>query len=483
MTQPPSDGWVQGGWTPPQPPQPPQWGPQPPQWGPQQPQPPYQPQHVPQQQWDAQHWGPAPTPKRRRRVGLISSIAALAVLAGGGAATYVAFSSSSSSGAGSPKQAVQKAVDDLQKSDLLGFLNDLAPGERDAMLSPIRDEVGKLKQLQVVKPETNLSAVNGISFAAHNLRYADKTIAINDHVQIVQLTGGTLDVGGDAAKILTSRFMKAAGNSSSAAGSNHVDIGASVRSSGEPIRIATVKVGGRWYPSLFYTVADQAAGHALPSNADAVAATGAASGTDAVRQMIEALLLGKLRNAIGLISPAELGAMHDYGGLLLKQAGSGYGRTGVRITTLDLTTTPLAGGAQRIGLKKLVLTRPDGKALSVAIDNGCIAVSDGGDNQRICGSDLSKYVPMIESFSCGSRIMLSPNGGSSSGSCPNKRLTAGQKQAISDLFSSMTKLGIATSETGGKWYIAPVRTMADLGATVLSDMKGDDLFELMRLAS
>lgn len=460
MTQPPSNGPDRGGWAP-------------------------QPADQPV---GPQGWAPQPEPKPRRRTGLIASIAAVVVLAGGGAATYVALSSSSDNGAASPKQAVQKMIGDLEKSDLVGFLDDLAPGERDALSSRVRDDIDRLKQLGVVKSGANPASLTAVSFAAHNLTYANKTITINDHVQIVALTGGTLDVQGDAAKLFTSRFIKSAGGSARRlVQSTHIDIAAAVRSSGQPIRIATVQVGDRWYPSLFYTVADQAAGHAVPSASDAVAATGAASGEQAVRLAVEALLKGDLRSVLGLISPSELGAVHDYGGMLLRQAGSGLTPTDVTIKSLELTSTPISGGAQRIGLKHLVLRRRDGTQLSITLRGSCLAVAAAGHSQQFCAAQLSQFIPLLQSQVCsgGASISISTNGVQRNlpQRCNSKPPTAAQKQAITDLFSSFTEVGIVTTQSGGKWFLAPVRTVADLGSTVLSGLKGDDLFELMHLGA
>ncbi len=535
MNQPPPDGWNNGGWTPPQQPgqwtppqqpgqwtppqqpgqwtppqqpgqwtppqqpgqwtppqQPGQWGPpqQPGQWGPpQQPDqwgPPQQPdQWGPPQAGPGQPFAPQPAPNSRRRAGLIASVVAFAVLAGGGAATYIALSSSSESGAATPRAAVQKVVGDLQQSDLVGFLDDLAPGERDALSAPLRDDVDKLKQLHVVKSETNLNSVSAAGFTAHNLTYAAKTVTINDHVQIVQLTGGTIDVRGDAAKLFTSRFLDVVdANSAQLSQTSHVDIAAAVRSSGGPIRIATVKVGDRWYPSLFYTMADQASNHATPRASDAIAATGASSGEQAVRQSIQAGLDGDLRGVIALVSPAELGALHDYGGMLLDQAGDSVPSTNVTVQTLDLTSTPISGGAQRISLKHLVLTRAGGEQLSVTVDGNCITATARGKSERICADEIAKFIGIFQSFSCSGGGFATPSGnGGSSDSCDSKPMPEAQKQALGDLFSSFTKLGVVTSQSGGKWYVAPVRTMADLGATMLSGLKGDDIFALLRAGS
>ncbi|MGH9062323.1 MAG: hypothetical protein ACRDZY_22860, partial [Acidimicrobiales bacterium] len=182
MSQPPSDG--------PNPGQPgEQWPQQPPPWNqPQQGQwnQPSQGQWGPPQQPQQGQWGPPeqsqpygqpgtltqPT-KPRGRGKLIAGAAAVIVLAGGGVATYVAFSDSSGKGgAGSPKQAVQKLVGDLDNSDFLGLLDDLAPGEKRALADPVRDEIAQLKRLNVLQSTADPTKVSAVHVAATGLTFS-----------------------------------------------------------------------------------------------------------------------------------------------------------------------------------------------------------------------------------------------------------------------------------------------------------------------
>ena len=267
----------------------------------------------------------------RRRAPLIASLVAVVALAGGGAITYVALSDSSDGGgAASPKGAVENAVADMQQSDLVGLLDDLAPGERDALANPLRDDITKLKDLHVLNSNANANSIPGVTFKANNLTYGAKPIVINDHVQIVQLTGGTIDVTGDSSKLPFSDEFRAKAQMRNSSQTQHITVGES-----GPVRIATVKVGGRWYPSLTYTAADAAAGHEVPSAADAIPATGSSSAEDAVKDEVDALLAGDVKSALARISPAELGAIHDYGGMLVDRVPSWHA-TGVKIDTLDL---------------------------------------------------------------------------------------------------------------------------------------------------
>jgi hypothetical protein len=454
---PPQPGYAQ---------QPGQWAQQPPQPY----QPPYQQQAQPgwgQQPPPAAQWGAPPAQPPKRHGKLIAATAAVIVLAGGGIATYVAVSDSSGGeGAASPRAAVTSIVDDLNNSDLLGALDDLAPGERDALAQPVRDEIAQLKRLKVLSGNADASHLAGFTFKARNLTFAKSTTKINDHVQIVNLTGGTLDVGSDAAKFpFSSEFLRAAfphGLPTSGRQTQHVDLGQVVQQQrdGRPIRIATQRVGDKWYPSIFYTVADKIAENTVPAASDAIPAKGAGSPEQAVKDEVNALLQGNLTRAIELVSPNELGALHDYGGLLLHSAGS-TPPVNVTIQTLDLTTTKISRGV-RVGLKKLVLRNPSGDQISIAINGTCADVGAGGQTQHICADQLvSRLQGLLRGFT--------------GAAAPSAATT----QALSRALTGLTKIGVDTSQTNGQWYVNPVRSVLDVSNSVLGALQDNDVINLI----
>ena len=124
---------------------------------------------------------------------------------------------------------------------------------------------------------------------------------------------------------------------------------------GKDIRIAAEKVGGRWYASLFYTAADCAAAPQVPSAADAVPAVGATHREGAVEKMVRACWPATSAPALALISPDELGAVHDYGGMILEGRGT-IGTAGVTLTHARPGHAPRSPtAASGSALKKLVL--------------------------------------------------------------------------------------------------------------------------------
>lgn len=465
-----------------------QWGPPPALGYPQQPQQGYpQPQGPwPQQQWPQQpppdQWSPSeqgqpygqpgtltqPT-KPRGRGKLIAATAAVIVLAGGGVATYVAFSDSSgNSGAGSPKQAVQKFIDDLDNSDFLGLLDDLAPGEKRALADPVRAEIDQLKRLKVLQSTENPNKVTAVHIAASGLTFNDKTVPINDHVQIVELTGGKVQVSADASKIpFTKQFLDAVFPNgripSGSAADKSIDIGTAIKQDGgKPIHIATEKVGGKWYPSLFYTIADYAAASAhlsTPSAADRIPNKGASSPEDAVRELITALTTHDFSRAIELASPDELGVLHDYGQLVLQAAGSGGGSAKFTLSDIQFTHKSISGG-ERLMLKSLD-AEAGGNHVKVSVNNNCYSVTVGSDTRNMCANDL---IDMVAHMAGGSGTT---------------ELTPAQRQAFTHLIEGLSGVGVDVSQSGGQWYVDAVRSYFDIVGSILSGLQGNDVYQLI----
>jgi hypothetical protein len=463
----------QSGYPPPgQPYSPPPGQPYSPPPGPQYGQPPAQPYSTPSpgQPWAAPYqpadapgepYGLAPAPKPKGHGRLIGLSAAAVIILGGGAATYVAVSSSSSSGGASdPKAAVQTLVNDLNNADLLGVLDDLPPAERVAVGKPLQQTFAELKRSGIVRQDASLSHVDGVTLRLSGLTYGS-TITVNDHVRIVQLTGGTFTANADASKLpLTRDFVHAIAPNGLPASNGAVTVNLADRARRHPIRIATQRVGDTWYPSLLYTIADNvttSAGLQAPSASDRIPAQGAASPDEAVRTLVNALLAGDLSKAIGVLSPDELAALHDYGKLIIDRVR--YPAPAVTIKTLTFTDTQNSTGVG-VALKSLDLV-VNGQEFAVTVNGSCFDITAQGQSQHLCAQDIVH------------QILGSGLGGP---------LTAGQQQALTDLFSGIKNLyGMQTTEVGGQWYVNPVRSILDEFHALLSGLKPGDAEQLISI--
>ncbi|MFD2395876.1 hypothetical protein ACFSVJ_01770 [Prauserella oleivorans] len=230
---------------------------------------------------------PPPGGGGRSKRGLIIGLVVALVVAAGGVASYFAFwqRDSAAAGAATPTDAALNLANSFGDGDLVGMLSTLAPAEAALLTDPLKDSTTELKRLGILTEGADPSNFGGISLTTENLTFDEQGAEqINDHLTITKLTGGKVTLGADLANLpIADEYrdaMLAEAGGAATGGSQTIDIGQVVRETGEPIRIATVKVGDEWYPSLFYTIADNALheeGEQWPSQP--IPANGAASPT------------------------------------------------------------------------------------------------------------------------------------------------------------------------------------------------------------
>ncbi|MGP8204493.1 MAG: flagellar basal body protein FliL, partial [Acidimicrobiales bacterium] len=98
-------------------------------------------------------------PRRWGRVFL--TIAAAVALVGAGTGTSLALSSSSPAGASTPAGAVSDLFTALGNSDVIGMLDAVAPGERDAIEPGLQNIFDQLKRLGILSSGADLGDLTG----------------------------------------------------------------------------------------------------------------------------------------------------------------------------------------------------------------------------------------------------------------------------------------------------------------------------------
>jgi hypothetical protein len=423
-----------------------------------------QPQYAGQQYGQPNYGGLGygePAPKKRGRGPIIGAVAAVVVIALGVAATFFVLNRSSKDQAGqdNPTQAATNLVNSLSQGDVLGVLESLTPAESALLVDFNAKTTQRLKELKVYKEDADPNMLHGAAVEATNLEYDEKGAEkVNDHLTITKLVGGTVSLHSDVNELpLTEEFMNAAfpDGVNSEATDEKVDIAQVVEESGEPIRIATVKVDGKWYPSLFYTVADYALlekGAEWPS--ESIPNNGAASADDAVKEMVQAAVNSDLERVIELLPPDEMGALHDAGPVLLQEVDA-PAPAQVEITKLETESTDAETGGKKVMLKEIEVT-VEGQTYRVAKDGDCYTAEGEGESDQLCADDVAKEI----------------GGG---------QMEPGVAQALSHLASGMIKnTGVVATEFDGKWYVSPLRTYSELGLTALSDLTPEDVIALVQ---
>ncbi|MGH3992966.1 MAG: flagellar basal body protein FliL, partial [Pseudonocardiaceae bacterium] len=389
----PNDPYGQGGQ--------PNWpGPQ----GPYQQPNPYQPGQYPYDDAPTPPYGMPPlqpdpgygaVPPQRRRTGMvIGSLVAVIALVAAGIATYVLAFAGSASGAETPRDAAVNLVNALSKNDVIGLLDGLAPAEGRVAKDYLTESLDELKRLEVVKRDAKPEQITGVAFKAEALVFDDAAEEkVNDHLSITKLVDGTITVSSDWSKVpLTERFLQKAFPDGLPSGETKTyDVSDEIaENDGRPVRIATVKVDGEWYPSLFYSIADailQEEGEQWP--AQPIGASGAESPEAAVRQLLEAALRGDAQRAIELTPPDEMAALHDAGQLIVdaaKEDGPLEEPLDAKLTELRTRVDDVAGG-KRVSLVKLATESGDGERFSIEVNGDCATVEEDGEGEELCGRD------------------------------------------------------------------------------------------------
>jgi hypothetical protein len=101
-------------------------------------------------------------------------------------------------------------------------------------------------------------------------------------------------------------------------------------------------------------------------------------------------------------------------------------------------------------------TEANGQQVTVMESGGCVEVKGMGQDQRLCRGEI------------GSMLANSP-------------MPAAERVAVQHVMSGFQKLGIMTSESGGQWYVNPLRTMLDIGPALLSGLTRSDFQHLIQL--
>ena len=411
------------------------------------------------------YWEPPKPPKRRTGL-IIGLIVALVVLAGGGAGAWYAFNrtaAAGSTGSATPQAAATKLVADVGKSDLLGVINDLPPAEAAILRDSMTGSTDQLKRLQVLKPDANPGQSYGTVIHTAGIQFDPSGAQqINDHLAVTKLVAGTITINANMANSgYTDKFRQLVlANGQSGNSTQTLDIGKAVRDQGHPIRIATIKVNGLWYPSLFYSIADaglQAAGQNWP--AQGIPATGAGSADDAVREFVQALLDADFAKAIALTAPDEMAALHDAGPAIVHAAGS-PSPSGIKIDSLTLTDRNVPGGVDAV-LASLTLDN-NGSKVKISQGGGCYSITDesSGQSQKLCSSDIAGQMQQ------GAGNLVPP----------------ALDKFLKDLSTGLVNggVGIVATQTGGQWYVSPARTVNELTLSVLNSISADDLSALLQ---
>jgi hypothetical protein len=382
---------------------------------------------------------PTPQPPARSRgkaIGL--GIGALAVVAGG---AFAAFSLSSSD-SGSPEDPVRELLAALDEGDVLGALEQLEPGERDAMRDPMIDLVDALNRLEILEG-ASLDQLEGIDVGFTDVELSSEEVT--DGIAHVRIEGGNASYDFDPAELPLGDFVTQFLDPADLEATSDED-----PLEAEDDYVTTVERDGEWYVSIGYTIAEAAreeAGMSFEDMGEGIEADGADSPEGAIEEMLEAIESKDLERGLALLAPGEMGALHRYAGLYLDEAPD-YGEVEIEIGEPELEV--VGDGSRRKVLVSIPSFRAVDEGASATYEDGCITIEDESmpEPQEVCTGDdpfaaLGEAGLPIDMFGIPELPELS-------------------------VVNDPPDFGVIVTEVDGEWYVSPVGT----ALTALSDTLG-----------
>jgi hypothetical protein len=378
------------------------------------------------------------------------AVGIVVVLAGGVfAATQLA-----GGGAGSPEGAVERLFDAIAGEDVLGILEAMPPSERNSFRDPLVDFVDELKRLEILSDDADLRSVSGIDLDFPELELASEPIT--DELAGVRIVRGRARVTTDPSRLPVGSLLRdLIGDELEAQRPTTEESEAS----GDEDIIVAVKEDGRWYVSLWYTVAELSrrdAGAPLPDPRERVVARGAASPGAAVEEFLRALGAFDIRRLFELLPPDEARALHDYAPLFLDEAEDGLAEAR---RFVDVEVQAVESDIDQDGSVALVrLTRfdldvtvPD-LGLEFRVVEGCTEIREGGRLQeRFCATDVTEVPQILGPF-----VPAAPP----------------------ELDLEQPRTGFVVVRRDGAWYVSPTRTLIEAVNSVLRVLDREDIEEV-----
>jgi hypothetical protein len=394
-----------------------------------------------------------PSPSWGRRVGL--AVASVAVVAG---AAFAAVNIASGD-ENEPIDPVREIIEAAERGDVIGILEQLEPGERDALRDPLVDLTEELNRLGVLK-DASLSKLTGYELDVNELEL--QATEVHDGVQRVRVTRGSSTYSFDPSKLPFGPFVRERAGDALASGAIS---GSSEQLQGDDEDdVVVVKRGGRWYVSIGYSIAEGARQDADVSWEDmgpGVAPEGADSPQEAVRAILTAASELDPRKVIALLPPGEMGALQTYAGLFIEEAeGAGhFAKRSFSISIPKLELDADTDGNHSIVTIREIEVEADGEGTVFSYKDGCVEFSGpGAEPVRVCrGDDPSTLFRDLYGITGGFPMPELPTAPSFSFS--NKEIQS----------------GITATRVDGRWYVSPTRTLLDNVVSFLKVVQPSDL--------
>ncbi|MGA1440798.1 MAG: hypothetical protein ACO4CU_13335 [Ilumatobacteraceae bacterium] len=404
----------------------------------------------------------SPAGSGKRRSGAVLG-AVVAVLALGAAGVFAVqrLGGASDGGAASADELGASFLRAIEAEDVLGVIDTLSPGERDSLGGPFVEFVSELRRLEVFDESVDLSAVAGFDVELADERVVVRRTNVDDIVGVemsaevtVRVDGASVPVGGLIEDRIDADEMADLRGTSS------------TETDDLEIRLAAVEEGGRWYFSIFHTIAELAREAADVDDIPEVGIVpdGADSPEGAVDRLLDRVGDLDLSGVIAVLDPAEAAALQRYAPLFVDDAQSVVDDIPLR-WRVDVREFRAEGsGDERTVLFDAIgITGDlDGVDFSLLVRDGCVRVVVDGETIEQCGTepegdveDLLAEEPDLEEF----------------------------VDVVTEAFADVEPIGLELRRRDGAWFVSPFATGTEAVLTLMRALDADELAAIVDAGS
>lgn len=407
--------------------------------------------------------GSGEPPTRSKRSKWLVGGAVAAVLATGAAGVFAVsnLTGATQGGAASPAELGTSLLEAIENEDVLGVIDVLAPGERDVFRDPLVDLVSELTRLEVLSTDADLSRILGLDVELSNERVSAVSTNVPDITNIdlradavVTFDGAEVPIGA----LITDNVPADALTEMRGTRLTETDE--------FDLRLTAVEEDGRWYFSVFHTIAEVVRQETSPGTLiplQGIGSDGAESAEaafDGVLDRVEDLdLTGLLRT----LNPGEAAALQRYAPLFIEPAESALAEVPLdwEITRREFRVDESGDTAtvflDAIGVEGVI----EGESFSFEFADGCVRAGAGGESFEQCDDEAFE---------------------DTTGVLDNAPETKRLIDTFTEAFSDMEPSGLEMRRTDGLWYVSPITTGSEAFLNVLRALDRSELDAIIEQA-
>ena len=403
----------------------------------------------------------APAPKKRSAGVVIAGVVGGAAIAAGAVFGITRLTSDDNSGgAASPEEAGLALLTALENEDVLGMIDVLLPGERETLREPVTDLTAELQRLEVLSDEADLSAVSGVDIVLETEAARADATNVDDIVNVDITASGSGRVDGEELPIgdlildnVDTDLSELDSQGSAEEGEDELRF-----------RLTAVEEDGRWYLSLFHSLAETIRAEAsepvdIPS--EGIPPVGGDSPEDAVDAFLAGVETLDVETMIATLNPNEFQALQRYAPTFLDDAQAqldeAVADSEVSVTIADPEYSVSGSGDTRslsIDYFRVDVVA-EGETVTTEFEDGCWTAT--GDGQEVNTCDLAGEMPSLDEMFEDAE--------------PVRELLA----TLEETFADYENPGFIVKQVDGQWYLSPFATGSEQMLAALRALDRDEI--------